>query len=127
MRIIFLMIVLFVLLKFNISSSQNLYTDSLINYINRAPDDTHKLSVLTIVIEAISDDAIWSRYNDKLGPLSQKLMLSDNSEIKLKAQKYYSDYLNNKGYLSNNLGDIKQALDYFIQSLKIQEKIGDMT
>lgn len=105
--------------------AQNQYVDSLINYIHTSPEDTHKLSVLTVVIEAISEDAVWSKYNDMLGPLSQKLMLSDNDGIKLKAQKHYSDYLNNKGYLSNNLGDVTQALDYFHQSLKIQEKIGD--
>jgi len=109
----------------NRSIAQNHYVDSLINYIHTAPEDTHKLSVLTVVIEAISEDAVWSKYNDKLGPLAQKLMLSDDSGTKLKAQKHYSDYLNNKGYLSNNLGDITQALDYFHQSLKIQEAIGD--
>jgi serine phosphatase RsbU (regulator of sigma subunit) len=104
---------------------QDRTVDSLINYVNTAPEDTHKLSVLTRVIEAISDDDIWSKYNDKLGPLSKKLMLSEDKAIKLKAKKHYSDYLNNKGYLSNNLGDITQALDYFHQSLKIQEEVGD--
>jgi len=119
---------IFILIQFLIhpfSFSQNKTVDSLINYINTAPEDTQKLSVLTLVIEAISDDAIWSKYNDQLGPLSQKLMLSENPEIKLKATKYYSDYLNNKGYLSNNLGDLTQALDYFHKSLKLQEDIGD--
>jgi serine phosphatase RsbU (regulator of sigma subunit) len=105
--------------------SQNYYVDSLIQYINTAPEDTHKLSVLTVVIEAISEDAVWSKYNDKLGPLAEKLMLSNDVAIKLKAQKHYSDYLNNKGYLSNNQGDITQALEYFHLSLKIQEQIGD--
>jgi serine phosphatase RsbU (regulator of sigma subunit) len=105
--------------------SQNHYLDSLIHEINTAPEDTHKLSVLTVVIEAISEDAVWSKYNDKLGPLAEKLMLSSDEAIKLKAQKHYSDYLNNKGYLSNNLGDITQALEYFHLSLKIQEQIGD--
>ena len=105
--------------------SQNYYVDSLIHYINTAPEDTHKLSVLTVVIEAISEDAVWSKYNDKLGPLAEKLMLSNDEAIKLKAQKHYSDYLNNKGYLSNNMGDITEALEYFHLSLKIQEQIGD--
>lgn len=125
MKIVLYITILSVLLKFNISLAQNRHVDSLINIINVSPDDTHKLSILTVVIEAISDDEVWSKYNDKLGPLSQKLMLSNNPGIKLKAQKHYSDYLNNKGYLFNNLGDINQALDYFIQSLKIQEQIGD--
>lgn len=105
--------------------SQNQYLDSLVRYINTAPEDTHKLSVLTVVIEAISEDAVWSKFNDKLGPLAEKLMLSNDEAIKLKAQKHYSDYLNNKGYLSNNQGDITQALEYFHLSLKIQEQIGD--
>ena len=125
MRYITKLILWLIICSANISIAQDRYLDSLINYINTAPEDTHKLSILTIVIEAISEDAVWSKYNDKMGPLSQKLMLSDDKNIKLKAQKHYSDYLNNKGYLNNNLGDLEQALDYFHQSLKIQEAIGD--
>ena len=108
-----------------ISFAQNRYVDSLINYINTAPLDTHKLSVLTVVIEAISEDAVWSKYNDKLGPLALQLMDTEDFAIKKKAKKHYSDYLNNKGYLFNNLGDIEQALDYFHKSLAIQIEVGD--
>lgn len=105
--------------------SQNPYVDSLINYVKTAPEDTHKLTILTRIIEAISEDEVWSKYNDQLGPLAKKLMQDKNSGIKLKAKRHYSDYLNNKGYLSNNIGDITLALDYFHQSLRIQEDVGD--
>jgi serine phosphatase RsbU (regulator of sigma subunit)/Tfp pilus assembly protein PilF len=105
--------------------SQNRFVDSLINYVKTAPEDTHKLSVLTRIIEAISEDEVWSKYNDELGPLAKKLMQTNNAAIKLKAKRHYSDYLNNKGYLSNNVGDITLALDYFHQSLRIQEETGD--
>ena len=56
------------------SVSQKRYLDSLVNYVNISKEDTHKLSVLTIIIEAISEDAVWSIYNDLLGPLAKKLM-----------------------------------------------------
>ena len=125
MKNVIYIVILFILVKVNISFAQNRFVDSLIEYTKVAKDDTHKLSVLTRVIEAISDDAVWSKYNDQLGPLAQTLMLSDDEAIKLKAKRHYSDYLNNKGYLSNNLGDITGALDYFHQSLQIQEQIGD--
>ncbi len=105
--------------------TQNAKIDSLINYCKLAQNDTHKLTILTAVIEGISEDAVWTIYNEKLGPLSQKLMLSNDIAIKHRAQKSYSDYLNNIGYLSNNKGDIEQALNYFHQSLDIQEKLGD--
>ena len=113
------LLLFFIGTNINVSVSQNHYVDSLIEYTKVAKDDTHKLSVLTRVIEAISDDAVWSKYNDQLGPLAQELMLSTDLKIKEKATRHYGDYLNNKGYLSNNLGDIPEALDYFHQSLKI--------
>lgn len=116
---------LFFFLKNHHIISQNPYVDSLINYVKTAPEDTHKLTVLTRIIEAISEDEVWSKYNDQLGPLAKKLMQDKNKEIKLKAKRHYSDYLNNKGYLSNNIGDITLALDYFHQSLRIQEDVGD--
>lgn len=116
---------LFFFLKNQNLVSQNPYVDSLINYVKNAPEDTHKLTILTRIIEAISEDEVWSKYNDQLGPLAKKLMQEKNNVIKLKAKRHYSDYLNNKGYLSNNLGDITLALDYFHQSLRIQEEVGD--
>lgn len=125
MKKIIYIILFFIGTKINVSVSQNHYLDSLIHYTEVADNDTHKLSVLTRVIEAISDDEVWSKYNDQLGPLAQELMLSIDLKIKEKATRHYGDYLNNKGYLSNNLGDIPEALDYFHQSLKIQEQIGD--
>jgi len=125
MKNVIYIVILFILVKVNISFAQNRFVDSLIEYTKVAKDDTHKLSVLTRVIEAISDDAVWSKYNEQLGPLAQELMLSTDLKIKEKATRHYGDYLNNKGYLSNNLGDITEALDYFHQSLKIQEQIGD--
>ncbi len=123
-KLLFLLIIL-PILNSTIGFSQSRYIDSLINYNKTAVEDTHKLSVLTIIIESISDDDIWSKYNDELGPVAKKLSLSTNPAIRKKAKSHYSDYLNNKGYLLNNLGDITQALEYFHESLKIQAEIDD--
>ncbi|MES2762831.1 MAG: tetratricopeptide repeat protein [Bacteroidota bacterium] len=118
-------LLLFMFLQAKIFLAQERRLDSLIEYVKTAKEDTHKLSILTVIIEAISEDAIWSKYNDQLGPLAKKLMSSQDLKIRDKATRHYSDYLNNKGYLSNNLGDITGALDYFHQSLKVQEFVGD--
>lgn len=118
-------LIIFQVLHLSIGYSQNRYIDSLINYNKTAPQDTHKLSVLTTIIESINDDDVWSKYNDELGPLAKKLAENSNPIIQKKSKSHYSDYLNNKGYLLNNLGDITQALEYFHQSLKVQAEIGD--
>lgn len=106
--------------------SQNQQLDSLKKTLRVAKEDTTKLAILTSLIESINEDDVWVKYNDLLGPLSQKLMEDKNPVIVLNATKHYADFLNNKGYLLINLGDVKSALNYFHKSLKIQEEVGDM-
>ncbi|MBA2612519.1 MAG: tetratricopeptide repeat protein [Bacteroidetes bacterium] len=105
--------------------SQDRTVDSLKNELAHAKEDIHKLELLNTLIESINEDNVWSKYNDILGILSQKLMLSEDAVIKLKAKKHYADFLNNRGYIYNNLGDISTALDYFHKSMKIQEEVKD--
>jgi serine phosphatase RsbU (regulator of sigma subunit) len=105
--------------------SQDKKIDSLKNELTLAKEDLHKLEILNTLIESINEDNVWSQYNDILGILSQKLMVSGDAETKLKAKGHYADFLNNKGYIYNNLGDISVALDYFHKSIKIQEEIKD--
>ncbi len=99
--------------------------DSIKQQLAVAQEDTNKLKLLVQLIENINEDEIWTKYNDMLGPLSQKLMLHKNTLVARRGKNHYADYLNNKGYLCNNLGDIPEALEYFHKSLKIQEEIGD--
>ncbi|MCW3077039.1 MAG: protein serine/threonine phosphatase [Bacteroidetes bacterium] len=122
---LYLFIFTFVCLGMQIYRGQNKILDSLIHYVKVAPQDTHKLAVLTMVIEAINEDAVWSPFNDMLGALAKEFTLHKNPAIKLFGKKHYSAFLNNKGYLNNNLGAVTQALECFHQSLKIQEEIGD--
>lgn len=118
---------LFSILVLNFFScfSQDRTIDSLKMELTLAKEDIYKLEILNKLIESINEDNIWSQYNDILGILSQKLMLSGDAETKLKAKGHYADFLNNRGYIYNNLGDISIALDYFHKSIKIQEEIKD--
>ncbi len=119
-------ILFIILLLHNLFSySQNGVIDSLKNELTYAKEDLHKLAILNSLIESINEDQVWSQYNDILGILSQKLMLSEDPAIQQKAKRYYADFLNNKGYINNNLGDIATALDYFHKSIKIQEEVKD--
>ncbi len=118
-------LILFLILKTFFCVCKEVNVDSLKNELAFAKEDIHKLEMLNTLIEAINDDNVWAKYNDILGLLSQKLMLNDDPVIKQRAKKFYGDYLNNQGYIHNNLGDISTALDYFHKSIKIQEEVGD--
>lgn len=120
-----LILIPFFVLNILFCNSQDSQLDSLKNILSSAKEDTNKLAILNVLIESINEDEIWSKYNDQLGPLAQKLMLGNKEAVKKTARKHYATYLNNKGYLFHNLGDITQALDYFHQSLKVQEELGD--
>ncbi|MEO6303207.1 MAG: hypothetical protein ABIP51_08540, partial [Bacteroidia bacterium] len=95
-----------VFLLYNFCYSQDRKIDSLKKELTFAKEGINKLFILNTLIESINEDEVWSNYNDILGLLSQKLMLSEDPVVKLKAKKYYADFLNNKGYINNNLGDI---------------------
>ncbi len=115
--------IFFISISFFIAQTKKL--DSLKSVLRVSKEDTNKLAILTHLIESINEDDVWVKYNDQLGPLAEKLMKSENSAISLNAKKHYADFLNNRGYINNNLGDVTSALDYFHKSIKIQEEVKD--
>lgn len=101
--------------------------DSLKAELKKAKHDTTRCNILTAMIEAESDDAIWPSYNDELFKIVKSNLKATNlnkSEFKF-YQKNLASFLNNTGYLAEKKGDISKALDYYGRGLKIQEEIGD--
>ncbi len=103
-------------------SSQNI--DSLIGKLKTVPEDTTKLYLLMNLSEVIPDNS-WQKYNELLGKLSIKLMLSSDQKIKQCATDKYAVYLSNMGFIAKDNGDIGLAIEYFNKCMKIQESYRD--
>ena len=108
-----------------LSFAQQNPIDSLQLALKNARHDTTRLTILNTFIENENDEKIWQPVNEQMKILSEKLIQSNNKEIKLKGKKGLADALNNTGYIYDNQGQIKSALVYYSRSLKIKEEIGD--
>ncbi len=105
-------------------SAQN--TDSLKLALKNARHDTTRCNILYELIEAESDDKVWPVYNEQLMELAKKnAFTAPTGSLQKFYLNYYAGALNNMGVLSNDIGDINKALDYYKKSLKIQEEIDD--
>ena len=103
--------------------SQNI--DSLKSLLSKTSDDTTRLNILFALVEGISDDNVWPKYNEEAYVQSEKLLQSSDKLILRKAKKGLSDALSNMGYNFCNQGDIPKGLELFERCLKYQEEIGD--
>ena len=99
--------------------------DSLKKELNTSTDDTIKVNILLQLVESISDDDVWPKYNEQMLQISEKIVQSKNIAIRRKGKKGLADAYNNIGFMHNNQGDIPNALDYFGKSLRMQEELGD--
>ena len=117
--------ILFVLFSAFVTKAQNI--DSLKLALKNAKHDTTRCNILSAMIEAENDDAIWPKYNEELLKLSEsKLKTINKASAELKFYKRcYAEALSNVGYVANLQGNVNSALDYWNKSFKIQEEIGD--
>jgi tetratricopeptide (TPR) repeat protein len=105
--------------------------DSLKQALVKAKHDTSRCQILSAIIEAEGDDAVWPEQNERLKKICETNLEKANSETTLSKQesfvfkKYYSAALNNMGYLADIKGDIPKALEYYEKSLDIKEEIND--
>ena len=99
--------------------------DSLKQELSKSTDDTIKVNILLQLVESISDDDVWPKYNEQMLQISEKIVQSKNIAIRRKGKKGLADAYNNIGFMHNNQGDIPNALDYFGKSLRMQEELGD--
>ncbi|MFN4234852.1 MAG: tetratricopeptide repeat protein [Bacteroidia bacterium] len=115
---------IFVLLNFKITAQNDKIIDSLKNELLKTNHaDTTKINILFQLVENINDDNIWPNYNNQAYSLSIKLLKTSDNNIKLFAQKAIADYFNNKGYLYKIRGNTKKAIQYYLKSLTISNKL----
>jgi len=91
-----------------------------------AKHDTVKCKILMQLSETASDEE-WPQFNEQLKNLSETKLkaLTATSPEYIKFKKYYAAALNNCGYLANQQGKMLVAMDYYNQSIKIQQEIND--
>ena len=123
--IILCVLVSYVSFAQNASGDYDRTIDSLKNALNSATDDTVKVNLLLQLVESISDDDVWPKYNEQMLQISEKIVQSKNVAIRRKGKKGLADAYNNIGFMYNNQGDIPNALDFFGKSLRMQEELGD--
>ena len=97
----------------SVSIGQQTKVDSLKIALKSAKHDTSKIMILLELVENIDDANVWSIFNEQAFSLSKKLTQNSNEQIKKKGKQGLADAYNNFGYLSNERGDITEALNYF--------------
>lgn len=100
--------------------------DSLKSELDKCSQDTNRLKVLNKLIDAISDEDVWPKYNDQLGALAFKLQKSKDPQTLRIAKTMYSTYLNNLGFIWVGKGNSTIAIPYFIESLEIDKELGNI-
>ena len=120
-----LLFVFFILVS-TLTYSQVSQVDSLKKLLKEAKHDTVRCYILSLIVEYEYDEKLWPIYNDQLAKLAQKNATAAASKhLNTFYLKYYAGSLNNKGFLTQEHGDIVKALEYYSSALKTQEQIDD--
>jgi len=107
-------------------SIQNRELDSLKILLEAATHDTTRLRILDVLANAETNDSISTGYNEQIETLAQKnLAANPPAGIKNTCLKFLANNLHRKGNLYTNRYDFPKALEYFNESLKLREEIGD--
>lgn len=107
-----------------IAIGQDKTIDSLKLALKNAMHDTTRCNILNAMIEAELDETIWPKYNQELKSTAEK-NISVGGPLKAFYLKHLAGSLNNIGVIYSNNGDIINALDYYLKSLKILEELND--
>lgn len=119
-------IILFSLFAFLTSHSQNSTIDSLKEVFRLAKHDTTRCNILTLMVEAETEDNIWPLYNDQLLKLAEKGAENAGSEtLKEIFIKHQASAYNNRGIAAQQSGDNKKALENFFKSQGLEESINN--
>lgn len=108
----------------NLSYAEDPYIDSLKNLLNKTTVDTSKLQILSTLSDN-APDGEWEKYNENLGALSKKLILSSDEKTSFVAKKFYGVYLNNKGYEYAGKADYVKSLENYGECVKLYKEIND--
>ena len=123
---LFLLVFLFTLSCSNCYSQGNVETDSLKQVLKTAKDDTSRCNVLNMLIELL-DESEWPTYNKELKGICEKQLKgrTKNDPLRNFYLKHMATALSNEGLNYENQGDALNAIEFYHQSLKIQEEIKD--
>ena len=107
-------------------NAQTANIDSLKAELKKAKHDTVRCNILNELIAADVNPDAWFQYNEQLIALSEKAAKTAKSPAeKWKYRKHLSVALSNKSYLSEQQGNVDDAIKFRNQSLKISEEIND--
>lgn len=100
--------------------------DSIKIEIKNAKHDTIRCKLLSALIEIEYDEKIWPLYNEELYELAKKNADAEApGKLKNIYLTYFASAINNKGYLTQEHGDISKALEFYFRSLKLYEQVGN--
>lgn len=107
-------------------SAQDPSVDSLKNVLMHTTEDTTRANTLRHLAET-ADEEEWPRYNSELNRMAeQQLMRADSAgTLKNFYLGHYAATINNFGYLASLKNNNAEALNYYLQSLKIREEVSD--
>ena len=108
------------LLLANTIISQNKVLDSLKRELKAAKDDTTRCQILNSMIENELIDSIWIGFNENLKKICEINLSQSNSNTKTKNifLYYYARALNNHGFYNTIKGNKKNAIEFYMNSLK---------
>lgn len=90
----------------------------------KAQTDTDKVNAVYLLIDESNNDEVWPMYNKWLyNFIREKLSVNQPKDVERSLKLTLASVINNIGYYYKNLGDIPEALNYYHQSLKLQEEL----
>lgn len=107
----------------NFTSAQELNIDSLKNLLKTKQHDTSKAYTLLYIAESTNSDTVYRKYNQQALEIAEKNILTATglelrTFLKIKASAF-----NNIGFDEATKGNLTIALNYYNQSLKIEQEI----
>ncbi len=119
------LLALLFIVKSSISTAQFELNDSIKKLLASLHDDTTRLKILFDVVENISDDKVWPKYNQQALELAQTLSENTNETVAKKGKEGLGRAYNNIGYLLNLQENVPLALENFKKSLTLREQLGN--
>ncbi|MBC7864378.1 MAG: tetratricopeptide repeat protein [Bacteroidia bacterium] len=106
--------------------AQDQTIDSLKLALKSAKHDTARCTILSALAET-APDGEWEKYNEQLKTLAEKnCSTAASKNLKSIYLNHLASALNNSGFICMDRGEISKALEFYIQSLKLEEETGDL-
>jgi serine phosphatase RsbU (regulator of sigma subunit) len=106
-----------------LSNSDKEIIESSLKIFHQAKNDTSRINSLNEICKSLMHED-WIKYQYYQHQLIEKALKENLSEKELLSlKKSLAHSLNNIGFVSQNKGKVKEALEYFSKSLKIWEEI----